>query len=50
MGSLQTMFNVDKRLAVLSNIGPLIQPTNKAQYGQSGYPKPLRLYSHNVAE
>jgi uncharacterized protein (DUF1501 family) len=47
MGNLRTMFNTDKRLAVLPNIGPLIMPTTKAQYGQSSYPKPPRLFSHN---
>src|SRR5258706_676535 len=47
MGTLQTMFNADKRLAILPNTGPLIMPTSKAQYGQSTFPKPARLYSHN---
>jgi uncharacterized protein (DUF1501 family) len=47
LGSLQTLFNTDGRLAVLPNIGPLVMPTTKVQYGQAGYPKPLRLFSHN---
>jgi uncharacterized protein (DUF1501 family) len=47
MGSLQTLFNSDKRLAVLPNIGPLVMPTTKVQYGQTTYPKPVRLFSHN---
>lgn len=47
MGSLQTMFDTDKRLAILPNIGPLVTPTTKAQYGQSTHPKPSRLFSHN---
>ena len=47
MGSLQTMFNTDKRLAILPNIGPLVMPTTKAQYALSTYPKPARLFSHN---
>ena len=47
MGSLQTMFNNDKRLAILPNIGTLIMPTTKAQYGQSAHPKPASLFSHN---
>jgi uncharacterized protein (DUF1501 family) len=47
MGTLQTMFNTDRRLAVVANVGPLIQPTTKAQYGQSAHPKPKRLFSHN---
>ncbi len=35
------------RLAVLPNIGPLLQPTSKAQYKQNGFAKPARLFSHN---
>ena len=47
MGALQTMFDTDKRLAILPNVGPLILPTNKAQYGQSSHRKPANLFSHN---
>ncbi len=47
MGALQTLFDSDKRLAILPNIGPLVMPTTKAQYALSSYPKPLRLFSHN---
>ena len=47
MGTLQTMFNTDKRLAVLPNVGPLILPTSKTQYGQASHPKPASLFSHN---
>ena len=47
MGSLQTMFDADKRLAILPNIGPLVMPTSKAQYGQNTHPKPASLFSHN---
>jgi uncharacterized protein (DUF1501 family) len=47
LGSIQTLFGTDKRLAILPNIGPLIMPTTKAQYGQSNWPKPSRLFSHN---
>ena len=47
MGTLQTMFDTDKRLAIVPNIGPLIRPTTKAQYGQASFPKPASLYSHN---
>ena len=47
MGSLQTLFNVDRRLAILPNIGPLVVPTTKAQYGQASHPKPASLFSHN---
>jgi uncharacterized protein (DUF1501 family) len=47
MGSLQTMFNTDKRLAILPNVGTLVMPTTKAQYAQSSHPKPASLFSHN---
>ncbi len=46
MGSLQTMFNTDKRLAIIANTGPLIEPLTKAQYSGSGR-KPASLFSHN---
>ncbi len=47
MGTLQTMFNTERRLAILPNIGPLVMPTTKAQYNHSAHPKPARLFSHN---
>ncbi len=47
MGSLQTMFNTDRRLAVIANVGPLVAPTTKEQYNQPSHPRPLRLFSHN---
>ena len=47
MGSLRALFDADKRLAILPNVGPLIMPTTKAQYGQSSHPKPASLFSHN---
>jgi uncharacterized protein (DUF1501 family) len=47
MDTLRDMFNTDKRLAILPNVGPLIVPTSKVQYGQSSHPKPVNLFSHN---
>lgn len=47
MGSLRTLFDSDKRLAILPNIGPLIQPLTKAQYGNNSFPRPSWLFSHN---
>ncbi len=47
MGAAQTLFDTDKRLAVVANVGPLVAPTTKAQYGQSSHPKPANLFSHN---
>jgi uncharacterized protein (DUF1501 family) len=46
-GGLRTMFDIDRRLAIVPNVGPLILPTSKAQYAQNSHPKPLRLFSHN---
>ena len=47
LAGLQTLFNTDRRLAVLPNIGPLIMPTTKAQYATATHPRPARLFSHN---
>jgi uncharacterized protein (DUF1501 family) len=47
MTGLQAMFDTDKRLAILPNVGPLIMPTTKQQYGTSSHPKPRSLFSHN---
>ncbi len=46
MGSLQTLFG-QNRLAVLANVGPLIQPTTKAQYQARSVALPTSLFSHN---
>ena len=35
------------RMGVLLNIGPLIQPTTKAQYSARSVPLPPKLFSHN---
>lgn len=47
MTSLQGLFNTNKRLAVMANVGPLIQPTTKNQYLQPSHPVPAHLFSHN---
>lgn len=47
LGAVQQLFDGDKRLAIVPNIGPLVMPTTKAQYGQTSWPKPARLFSHN---
>lgn len=36
-----------RRLATLLNIGPLVQPTTKAQYTARSVPLPPKLFSHN---
>jgi uncharacterized protein (DUF1501 family) len=35
------------RLGVLLNVGPLVQPTTKAQYSARSVPLPPKLFSHN---
>jgi uncharacterized protein (DUF1501 family) len=35
------------RLAVVANVGPLLAPTSKAQFAQSSFAKPAKLFSHN---
>jgi uncharacterized protein (DUF1501 family) len=35
------------RLAIVSNVGPLIVPTTKAQYQSRSVPLPPKLFSHN---
>jgi uncharacterized protein (DUF1501 family) len=47
MAALQTMFDTDKTLAIVPNVGPLILPTTKAQLATSSHPRPASLYSHN---
>lgn len=47
LSTLQTLFNDEKRLAIVPNAGPLVLPTTKAQYANSLYPKPAHLFSHN---
>jgi uncharacterized protein (DUF1501 family) len=47
MGTLQTLFDHDKRLAIVPNAGPLVMPTTKAQYASAMHPKPAHLFSHN---
>ena len=47
LGALQTLYESPRRLAIISNVGPLVRPTTKTQYALSSHPKPLRLFSHN---
>ncbi len=44
---LQHLFNTDRRLAVLLNIGPLTQPTTLAQFRARSVALPPKLFSHN---
>jgi uncharacterized protein (DUF1501 family) len=46
LSALKPVFDAG-RLGVLLNIGPLIQPTTKAQYSALSVPLPPKLFSHN---
>jgi len=55
LNRLSALFNTDRRLAVVANVGPLVQPLTKAQYlaatrggaGSVGIKLPAKLFSHN---
>ena len=47
MGDARRLFDADKRLAIVANVGPLRVPTTKSQYAQASHPKPVNLFSHN---
>jgi uncharacterized protein (DUF1501 family) len=36
-----------RRLAIVPNVGPLIEPTSKADYRNPSFPRPVKLFSHN---
>jgi uncharacterized protein (DUF1501 family) len=44
---MQGMFNTSKRLAILPNIGTLVEPTTKAAYDSGKARLPDPLFSHN---
>ncbi|WP_245932598.1 DUF1501 domain-containing protein [Aquabacterium olei] len=44
---MQRLFNSERRLAVLANVGTLIEPLSKAQYVQKTRRVPPKLFSHN---
>jgi uncharacterized protein (DUF1501 family) len=46
MASLMPVFDAGK-LAVMLNLGTLVQPTTKAQYNARNVPLPPKLFSHN---
>jgi uncharacterized protein (DUF1501 family) len=47
LGQLQRLFNTERRLAVVANVGPLLQPLTKADYQTNRLPVPAKLFSHN---
>jgi uncharacterized protein (DUF1501 family) len=44
---LQRLFNEQRRLAVLANVGPLAEPLSKQEYVTNTKRKPKKLFSHN---
>jgi uncharacterized protein (DUF1501 family) len=48
-GALQSLFN-NQHLAVLANVGTLIQPTTPAQFQNGGATLPINLFSHSDQE
>ena len=48
MSDLANLFNVDRRMGVLLNVGPLVKPTNKTSYTNAKTGDlPPKLFSHN---
>src|SRR5439155_1033747 len=43
----QTLFESDKKLAILCNVGTLVGPLTKAQYSSGSAAVPPQLFSHN---
>ncbi len=46
MPELQSLFNNDRTLAIMANVGTLVQPTTAAQYLNGTAKLPLQLFSH----
>jgi uncharacterized protein (DUF1501 family) len=46
MVEMQSLFNTNK-LAVVTNVGPLVEPMTQAQYMANSVPKPYALFSHS---
>lgn len=41
------LYNTQRRLALVANVGPLIGPLSKAEYLAGKAPRPRKLFSHN---
>jgi uncharacterized protein (DUF1501 family) len=46
MPELQELFNTDKKLAIIANVGTLVEPTTAAQYLNGTAKLPPQLFSH----
>lgn len=47
MTNLATLFNTDKKLAIVANTGPLLEPTTLLQYRNRSVALPPQLFSHS---
>lgn len=47
LAGLQNLFNNQRRLAIVSNVGPLIEPLSKDEYNRKLKRQPQKLFSHN---
>jgi uncharacterized protein (DUF1501 family) len=47
MSEVAALFEQDERCAIVANVGPLIEPTTKAQYQAKATHLPPQLFSHN---
>ena len=48
MGQMANLFNLDRKMGVLLNVGPLVKPTTKANYTSAKTGDlPPKLFSHN---
>jgi uncharacterized protein (DUF1501 family) len=47
MPELQSLFNNDKRLAIVANVGTLIEPLTRSQYLSGSARLPSQLFSHD---
>ncbi len=47
LSGLQDLFNNQRRLAIVSNVGPLVEPLTKNEYTLAQKRRPAKLFSHN---
>lgn len=47
LSDVQGLFNSQRRVAIVSNVGPLIEPISKDEYTKKSKSIPAKLFSHN---
>ncbi len=47
MTGLRDLFNIQRKAAVVANVGPLLYPVTKTQYQNGSVPLPEQLFSHS---